>query len=191
VIQMKKGIVVLALRTVATALLLSLLSCASHMSTSSISEPRLTGILSRIDPWPPSSTIYSDAAWQELIDAAKVIQMSSPESVKEAMREYQRNQTGSDQEINDDGKLYLLLRVVFEIPEKVPVSGKREVFGGWVTMRTELNDDGTENLAWPVSWQNGRPCLVSGYHGLQGFEARYQAAEEYDYFRNKYRMRNL
>ena len=96
----------------------------------------------------------------------------------------------------DDLKLLLLLRIVFEIPEKVTkkendVSGWNTRFAGYVTMGKEQNFDGTYNFAWPIKWNEGRPFVVSGIVGKQGVNARYQAAAECEYFLKKYPYRNL
>jgi hypothetical protein len=62
-------------------------------------------------------------------------------------------------------------------------------FGGWLTMGTYINPDGTINVAWPVHWNNGQPALVTPFAGAQGH--RYDAAEDFSYLREKYPMRKL
>ena len=56
-------------------------------------------------------------------------------------------------------------------------------------MRTDINADGSVNLAWPLSWRGGKPVLVSGFIGVQG--RRLDAGSEYHYFRSRYELRKL
>jgi hypothetical protein len=124
-----------------------------------------------------------------LILTAQFIQKCRPKSVEQALFEYQSIQE-LDQEVRSDGKIYLLLRVTFVLPENASTD-EWTMFGGWATMNTERNEDGTVNLAWPLTWNKGNPRLISGFTALQGFDARYKAAAEYKYFSGKYPFRDL
>ena len=157
----------------------------------SLDAKKLAEMLSNIDPWPERSTNYSEASWKQLISVARIIQKSDQTSVEDVLRSYQAIQPNSIDGIRNDSKIYLLLRIIFELPESAPLSKDRLFFAGWVTMKTEFNKDGTVNLAWPLFWNQGHPRLVSGFIGLQGLDARYKAAEEYHYFKDRYPMRHL
>jgi hypothetical protein len=151
----------------------------------------LAEALLKVDPWPDHSTNYSEANWKQLISVTGRIQRSDYRTVSEALRTYQSEQvSNSVQEIHDDSKLYLLMRVVFELPERAPNDAAWSSFGHWLTMKTEYNNDGTINRAWPIAWNHGNPCLVSGCLGIQGF-GRYDAAKEFLYFRSKCAFRDL
>jgi len=154
----------------------------------------LAEALLKVDPWPDRSTNYSEANWKALVSIAKLIQRSDPRTVSEALQKYQTEQvSNSVQEIHNDSKLYLLMRVVFELPEHASNDANWSSFGCWLTMKTEYNNDGTINRAWPIAWNHGNPCLVSGCLGIQGFGryGRYGAADEFLYFRSKCAFRDL
>jgi len=168
-----------------------LVSCAQYMVPHSFSEQELSARLKEIEPWPEASTNYDDLNWQRLESLARVMQTASPKAIVTMLYKYQQAGTDTPEETAADSKLYLLLRVVFDLPERSRASGTRNVFGGWVTMKEQFNEDGSENRAWPVIWNHGRPYLVSGFYGIQGINARYRAVEEYEYFRRHFKLRNL
>ena len=170
-----------------------LLSYTRTLHGAPLNKYALEKALAEIDPWPNWSTNYSRTNWIRLVAMAKVLQQSSPEMVEAALSNYQsqRSNLMDESVIRDDGKLYLLMRVLFDLPESAPMGNGARYFAGWISQRTEVNSDGTVNLAWPITWNRGHPELISGCIGLQGINARYQAAAEYDYFYHKYKMRDL
>jgi hypothetical protein len=90
--------------------------------------------------------------------------------------------------IEKDGKIFLLMRAVFSLPESAT---SRPRFYPWHENHTEENPDGTVNVAWPLSWKSGSPRLVSGETEIQGVINLYLPAEEYNYFLRHYPMRML
>lgn len=148
--------------------------------------------LLKVDPWPGGdSTNYSEANWKQLCFIAGVIQKADPRTVSSALREYQAAKTGSSPEQEDyDSKPFLLMRIVFDLPERASEDPHWSSIGHWTTMRTELNDDGTINRAWPIVWNNGNPRLVVGDVGTQSFY-RYSADAEFLFYKDKFRFRDL
>jgi hypothetical protein len=172
-------------------LALSPLLCVSGPIPESLDNKSLAEALLKVDPWPDRSTNYSKASWKQLVSIAGLIQRSDPRTVSEALRKYRSDQVdNSIQEIRNDSKLYLLMRVAFELPERAPNDPTWTSFGRWLTMKTEYNNDGTINRAWPITWNHGDPSLISGCLGLRGI-GRYDAAKEFLYFRSKCAFRNL
>lgn len=152
-------------------------------------EEALEAMLLQVDPWPSSPDRYSQASWENLIRTAKTIQECDPVSVEKVLNDFQNEQKN----INDvDGKLFILMRIIFDLPEHSERS-KDASFGDWVTRRgndvSDVNPDGTTNLSWPVSWATGRPQLISGFQGARG--RPYDAAKEYHYLRTEFTLRNL
>ena len=80
------------------------------------------------------------------------------------------------------------MRCVFNLPENAT---NRPRFYPWHENYTDVNPDGTVNVAWPLTWRTGRPRLVSGETGIQGIVDLYHPAREYDYFLRHYAMRDL
>jgi hypothetical protein len=139
-----------------------------------------------IEPW-PSSTNYTEAGWSRLIAAARVVQKAEPRLADEALVDYL---SGFQQEPNqldiEQGKVFLLLRAVFDLPEHSTAG--RLTFDNWARGQTDVNPDGSFNLSWPLAWQNGQPHLVSGNSGSAG---TYSVRNEYTYLRYHFRYRDL
>ena len=179
------------LRYAAIVVVLWCSECCGEPPPKFMDNTTLAGMLLTVDPWTSASTNYSETNWEHLVVIARLIQKSDSESVCRTLRKYQQDQvTHSMDEILNDSKLYLLIRVVFDLPEHDPNERKWSYFGGWLAARTDYNSDGTRNRAWPITWDKGNPRLISGCLGIQGFE-RYSAVDEFLYFRSKCLFRDL
>jgi len=168
--------------------LLTQLSCFPDGGTNTLDQQHFLNLLATITPW--QSGLKEDYTAQDLdrlVNAARIMQKFTPSSVQNVLEEWQTNQFGFD-----DSRAYLLFRVMFALPEHAPA---REQFGfGWWMQtqfpdQTPINKDGTVNLAWPISWNNGRPYLVSGFQGYEG--PPYRAAAEFAYLTKHYKYRDL
>jgi len=165
---------------------------------SSLKEQRLEELLAPIEQWPSGMTTnYSRSGWERLVSAAKVIQTSNPNSVEKSLLRCQWKgcangnfQLANERQAENDRKLLLLIRVVFDVSEAVPAHELHE-FAGWIPTKSLFNPDGTANQAWPIKWNRGYPTLVSGFIGIQGIDARYNAAKEFHYFQSRYPLRDL
>src|SRR4030095_6367121 len=87
----------------------------------------------------------------------------------------------------EQGKVFLLLRVIFDLPEHAE-AGRKFSFADWTRARTDENSDGTVNLAWPISFASGTPRLVAGREGNAG---SYSPRNEYTFLRYQFPMRDL
>jgi len=170
--------------------------------TNTVDGKKLSELMAPIEEWhsvrdrPAKGLSYTN--WDRLISVARWIQQVDPRSVERALFDYQMEgsesgefQRATSNEFMNDRKLVLLMRVIFEVPESLPDDGWRVEFGGWVTMGTDRNTNGTVNRAWPIRWNDGTPRLVSGFRGIQGINSRYDAAGEFNYLRTHYKMRDL
>ena len=177
-----------------------------------MTKERMERLLGDLDPWPIDSMTYGDKSWARIIAVAKEFQRADSESIEKALYDYQ-NETildeglihtdkrvdfGSihfdpieyDKRLEQDGKLFLLMRVVFELPEHA-VPAERSTYFGWVTHGDDFNHDGTVNVGWPVSWTGKTPKLLSGQTELQGIGDVYDVLSEYKYFYRHYHFRSL
>ena len=87
-------------------------------------------------------------------------------------------------------KLYLLLRLIFDVPEEYSRNNAKFFGGwrGWLEERT-LAEGGTANLLWPLGYQSQRLVLkgtLAGYYGLP-----YNGLGEYDYFASHFPLRSV
>ena len=142
----------------------------------------------KIEPW-MASTNYTTGGWKQLVKAAKAFQNASPKLAGEALNDYLRRYAKNPSQLPaEQGKVFLLLRVAFELPESAPV-GQRLTFASWTRGRSDLNKDGTINLSWPLSWDQGKPRLVAGCEGTAG--SGYYAGDEFAALRYKFKYRDL
>lgn len=87
--------------------------------------------------------------------------------------------------LEEQSKVYLLNRYLFQLPRSVPRQELR-FFGGWIT--PELGK--TANPSWPLVYDSRLRLVIKGkFGGYMGDE--YRAIEEFDYFSENYSRRKL
>lgn len=175
--------------------------CASAFGQTNLTSEKLAAVMKPVRPWPSMSEVtngsgywapwapglwinggnYTSGDWSNLVQAAKVIQQSDPDSVENALKNWEAEKI-KDLPIDylTSTKLLLTMRIVFDIPEHAPFYGK---------MSYATNQDGTLNLTWPVMWNAGKPKLIPGPGYYEG--DLYSAASEFHEFREEYKVRNL
>jgi hypothetical protein len=145
----------------------------------------LADTLGELVPW-TSANDLSPQAWDRYVAAARAVQRAAPAEVERAIQDVLA--TGSDaREGDDETRVFLLLRVVFDLPERAPADERRS-YKGWVNWPAP-DGDGCVSLAWPIAWRDGRPALVAGYEGSEG--PRYAAVAEYRHLLDRYAFRDL
>ena len=83
--------------------------------------------------------------------------------------------------------LYVLLRLVFELPTKFP-KGDAKVFGSW--LHPSIGEENpTFNLSWPVRVDPEKRVFT--IERCRGYAGRpYKALDEYDYFMKNFPLRS-
>ncbi|GAB1857167.1 hypothetical protein MHTCC0001_20030 [Flavobacteriaceae bacterium MHTCC 0001] len=132
---------------------------------------------------------FSKEDWSAYTKVARVIQKTDTEIVKRALSYFMGNFSEFDSEggVEPESKLFILMRIVFDIPQNVLADNYRS-YKGWINW-PEVKGGDLLNLGWPVFWQDGKPSLIALYNGSQGLP--YAAVEEYNYFLNHYAFRVL
>lgn len=144
----------------------SSLSSDVDLSKGNWSVDEIVQIVDSVRPWSSEAT-YGPADWDRIIKIARIFQNLHEETITNALDRFsfqiKKNFQG---DYLEDSKPFLLLRVMFELPENAPRSERTG--GGWVTFNSDINSDGSVNQNWPISWKNGKPSMVSRYLGYQG-----------------------
>jgi len=156
---------------------------------------------------------YPADSWRRLRDAALYLQECDPDSIVSALIDFQQRYDG---DINPKclgadwpvrkivlgekySKLIFLTRVMFNLPEHAPATEKVRFFM-WSNVGIgpsgdeqvlDRNFDGTVNLAWPITWNDGRPRLLSLQTGVNGVGCLYRVVDEYQFFKAHYNLRRL
>jgi hypothetical protein len=133
-------------------------------------------------------TSFTCDDWDNYLRVAGVVQQTSHAAVEAAMEQFVKDAVCEPfSGYLSESKLFLLMRVVFDLPEVAP-QALRRVFRGWTNWPI-ADGQGKVSLAWPISWQSGRPELVASYEGAEG--KPYGAVAEYRYFRQRFPFRSL
>jgi hypothetical protein len=146
---------------------------------------QLTASLRALAPWTHAPDLPA-GEWDRYIATARDVQRADPPAVEEAIAEFLGERAGFEG-AEDETRVFLLLRLVFDLPERAPAD-QREAYAGWVNWPPPA-DDGTVSLSWPIAWRDGRPALVAPYEGAEG--ESYAGVEEYRRLRERYPYRDL
>jgi hypothetical protein len=141
---------------------------------------------------PPWRTVadFGEADWDAYIRAARLFQQADPETVNAALDAFAAESRQLDARYPGyelESKPFLLMRVVFALPETVPAE-QRFSYKGWSNW-PDPDERGEINPGWPVAWREGRPHLIASYEGSAG--QPYPAALEYRFLRATFPYRNL
>jgi hypothetical protein len=144
---------------------------------------RLTHAITRIEPW-PATTNYSPAAWKQLVKAARVFQDTEPELAGRLLAEHIGKYSSQPAQLAiEEGKMFLLLRMVFDIAEDS--TEKESAAAHQPTSPLHAG----HGASWPIQWRDSRPSLVSGRPQTQLFQQ--PITDEYTLMRYRYKYRDL
>ncbi len=152
-----------------------------------LTVPDLLAVLDALRPWTGRGD-FTDADWRGYVDAARAVQQTEPAVVEAALDAFVAGWAGDTAlEYTRDSKPFLLMRVVFDLPEAAVVAARRS-FKGWVNWPAP-DAQGQVSLAWPLTWRGGAPALSASYEGVEG--GPYDAAAEYRFLRATWPFRAL
>jgi len=141
--------------------------------------------LDSLPPWSHDEP-FSDEDWAKYVEAARQVQEADPETITAVLDAFIKR-AASEECYENESKPFLLMRLVFDLPEAAP-ERERFSFKGWANWPAP-DSRGYVSLAWPLSWRSGRPEVVAAYAGSAG--RSYAASEEYRYLRERFPYRDL
>jgi hypothetical protein len=157
------------------------------MSENSLAKRELIERLRSLPAWTKQEE-FTDQTWAQYIDVARIVQSTDPDTVEAALNGFiQEVLQEQVQGYESESKPFILMRVVFEIPE-VASAEKRFSYKGW-TNWPDPDAKNQVNLSWPVSWEGGAPKLLASYEGSMG--QPYAAAAEYSFLSQNFPYRKL
>lgn len=156
--------------------------------------PKTTGDSNMLDN--TGKLIYRLRSWEylttstELVNTARQVQnTTSPSSLRNSLVNYERTFAGTSEYVAQMSKIYLLLRVMYQLPQALN-SNNAKTFGGWI--HPSIGTGSTYNMSWPVSATQLPAGIVVNVDKYRGFIGRgYNAAAELDYFNENFQRRNL
>ena len=113
----------------------------------------LAAMFGSLRPWSRSSD-FRDQDWENYVRVARRVQQTDSQVVEAALDSFvkaEANDTVTD--YTSESKPFLLMRVVFDLPESAPVGEQMAAqrMDNW----PKPDEDGRVSLAWPISWQSG------------------------------------
>jgi hypothetical protein len=152
-----------------------------------VSADELVGLLDSLPPWSHDEDI-SEAGWAAYVEAARRFRQTDPEVAAAALDRFVEQAAGEEFTGSEsESKPFLLMRVLFELPEQAPES-ERVSFKGW-TNWPRADERGQVSLSWPISWERGKPELTARYDGSAG--RPYAASMEFRALRERFPYRDL
>ena len=152
-----------------------------------MTEEELVNQLRALPPWRAESD-FTDEDWSKYIALAQRLQSVDSGVVEAGVGEFVRQSLQEPyQGYDSQSKPFLLMRVLFDIPERAPAANHFS-FKGWTNWPAP-DANNQVNLSWPVSWQTGKPQLLDRYDGSMG--RPYAAADEYRYLLQTFPYRKL
>jgi len=149
------------------------------------SRTNLVEQIALLEPWRVDGE-YSQEGWKKMVRLARVIQRAAPADVSTALEAFAESRAFTvHRDYEEDSRPFILLRIVFQLPEANPTNSLPRGFKGWRYSST----NSAPPPSWPVGWRNGKPHLVCGWPGSSG--RGYGAVAEYEYFLKTYPYRDL
>ncbi|MBI3586726.1 MAG: hypothetical protein HY088_06320 [Ignavibacteriales bacterium] len=128
---------------------------------------------------------YSDTETKQLISSSKAIAKYSLDDIRRGVASFFKTHKSDKKAIDNLSKVYLLLRVIFDVPQSIERK-QAKVFGGWDHPSIEERAE-VFNLLWPLELKDSKIQVkgtFSGYHGII-----YDAVGEFDFFKAKFKTR--
>jgi hypothetical protein len=147
----------------------------------------LAQLVTDLSPWTTPQN-YHKRDWDKMLEVAAVFQSADSNLAVQAFDQFSaQNANDFHDDYLESSKAYLLLLVVFDLPEHA--KGYPSRGAGWLAQRRDVNSDGTVNLDWPIKWNGGKPFLTSEYIGYEGIP--YSPGQDYRFLASQFKMRNL
>ncbi len=140
--------------------------------------------------------IYRLQAWDYITTSALLVntarqvqQTTNPSSLRNSLVNYENTFAGTSEYVDQMSKVYLLLRVMYQLPQEMN-SNNAKTFGGWT--HPSIGNANSYNMSWPVSVTQSPSGIMVNIDKYRGFIGRgYNAAAELDYFNANFPKRNL
>lgn len=140
--------------------------------------------LVELPDWPSDNAPES---WAPYVVAAQRFQESARDVQRTVIQQVMAT-SQSPWDANERAyRLLLLLRVVFDLPERAPASERRVYLPCHDVPQPD--SDGMVSIAWPLSWTQSGPCVVSRCARTSG--PPYLPLRELEHFQNNYKYRVL
>jgi hypothetical protein len=144
-------------------------------------------LIYKIPAW--TNGYYTTTSLQLLNIARQVQNSTSAASLANSLLVYENTFAGTTDYVEHMSKVYLLLRVLYQLPQEMN-SSNAKTFGGWI--HPGIGKGSAFNMSWPVTASTNPSGIQVNVDFFSGFLGRgYNAAAELNYFNNSFPKRNL
>jgi hypothetical protein len=191
-------------RAMVLSLLLMMAGCAGSQPTAykSTSQKPLDadGVVVRLKElrsWPDVSEDWFERSdWQSYVDLARVLQRTDPGVIEDGLSMFYDEAVLSVDWLAELSRPYILLRVMFEIPDRMPDAIRcirdEQMIGPLLPPVFPENSPFGETDATPVAWTRDGPVLTAQLPvAFMGTGLPYVPADEYRFFATYFRFREL
>ncbi|MCF8309637.1 MAG: hypothetical protein K9I68_11565 [Bacteroidales bacterium] len=136
-----------------------------------------------LTPW--SDRSYTEADNNLLRENAQQLQRLSTTEIMNGIEEYSTYYKGETDALS---KLYIMMRILFDVPEFTPMD-QAQSFGGWIKPEQLITGEQT-SLLWPLGFDEGPIPVVK--HDFMGYAGTsYNAVDEAQYFMEQFGRREF
>lgn len=145
--------------------------------------------LDKLPEWSKTIDPRYKADWSSLRPTALPFLKMSAKEQKDAVSEYSKKYCFPKLDLERASGLYLLFRVLFELPPDGMDRAKVSAFGGW--LHPSIGESGPYRISWPVEAAVEQGRVVVTIDRFTGYSGKgYDAAAEFDFLRANFTFRD-
>lgn len=120
------------------------------------------------------------------LKAAALFLSNKPSYIRHTIIRFYSLYRHIDQHFDYDLHMYIILRLLFDVPEEYPIEDSKGFDGFWGFQQPICST--TCNLLWPLGYQNGNLAFIDQ---VIGRSSEYNIDREYDYFATRFPLRAI
>lgn len=146
-------------------------------------------MMARIPPWPEHVRMGDEYSLQPTIDTACFL-LHHTEAKRHRIVKAYFYITALSGDYAAEDKLFLLMRVLFDVPEAQPQENAG-IFAAWLAEGSPFLERGhTVNLLWPLEYRD-KQLVLRNIEGLSYIGPPYNGLAEYNYFVSSFPFRTV
>jgi len=168
-----------------------------------MSTARIVRMIGQLPTWPSKAPRLTKKDWLRFLRAAQELQQADPWVFREACVEYVRRSEehaeGCGCILEDYSRLFLLLRVMFDVPSEPydparhPAAGPPIAWLGGAHRNAEMSEEQAQYLgsfiSYPIIWTREGPEIIEWLATLNG--SLYDPDKDLDMLQANYPFRNV
>ncbi|MBU0553728.1 hypothetical protein KJ940_19810 [Myxococcota bacterium] len=145
-------------------------------------------LIQALPPW--NYNHYGSIEIEQLKNIGKEMMAYDLDKIREALKA--AKEARYDEDVNTSSKIYILMRVLFEVPDAVPYKNSKGIlmsYAGFFKKRGYKGDLSLNPLGWPLVWNKGDLVEVKLCNGVKAHQIIYYFLDEFDMMRENFPRR--